>query len=134
MQVVSASQPYGSFMAQKNDLSRGKRFRALRLAAGFSQGELAKQLGIHRSNIGFWENTGVIPRSDLLKQIAELLGVSVEELLGQDSAPRRSAAPAGKTRQAFDAVAKLPRRQQEQIIKVINALVAQSTSETKADS
>lgn len=128
MQAISNSWPYGSSMAQKNDLSRGERFRSIRLAAGFSQAELAKQLGIHRSNIGFWENTGVIPRSDLLAPIANLLGVTVEELLGQDSPPRRSTAPAGKARQAFEAVTKLPRRQQDQILKVVEALVAQAAS------
>ena len=128
MQAVSNSWPYGSSMAQKNDLSRGERFRSIRLAAGFSQAELAKQLGVHRSNIGFWENTGVIPRSDLLAPIATLLGVTVEELLGQNSTPRRSTAPTGKARQAFEAVTKLPRRQQDQILKVVEALVAQAAS------
>jgi hypothetical protein len=44
-------------------------------------------------------------------------------------APKPKAGPKGKVRQAFEAVSKLPRRQQEHVLKVVNALVAQSAAE-----
>lgn len=59
--------------------------------------------------------------------MADILGVTVDELLGK-SKPARVSSPGGKSRQAFEAVSKLPRRQQEQILKVVNALVAQASN------
>jgi hypothetical protein len=79
-----------------------------------------------QSNVSFWERTGLLPRSDKLAPIAKALGVTVEELLGQDK-PKRSAAPGGKVRQAFEQVARLPRRQQDKIVEVVEALVAKAS-------
>jgi hypothetical protein len=59
--------------------------------------------------------------------MAKALGVTVHELLGEPS-PGRLVAPGGKLGQVFDQVTKLPRRQQDKIIEVIQALVAQRAS------
>jgi len=72
----------------------------------------------------YWERSGQIPRSDVVAGIARVLGVSVEEVLGE-AQPRRAVAPGGKVRQAFEAVSKLPRHQQQKIVDVVEALVAQ---------
>jgi len=61
-------------------------------------------------------------------KLAEVLGVSMDELLNF-KAPKPKAGPKGKVKEAFEAVSKLPRRQQEHILKVVNALVAQSAAE-----
>ncbi len=101
--------------------------RELREAAGLSVRELARQIGEQHTNVLYWETSGNLPRSNVLVPMATALGVSVEELLGQPK-PIRTSSPAGKARLAFERVAKLPRRQQDQIIKVINALIAQHDS------
>jgi len=124
MQADFTSQLYDPCMAQHSDSARGKRLRAFRQAAGLSQSELAQRLGVHRSNIGFWENNGIIPRSDLLTPMAEALGVSVNDLLGKASKPKRAAPPMGRARLVFDQVSKLPRRQQQHIIRVVEDLIA----------
>jgi transcriptional regulator with XRE-family HTH domain len=124
MQAYFTSQLYDPRMAQHSDSLRGKRLRAFRQSAGLSQSELAQRLGVHRSNIGFWENNGIIPRSDLLTPMAEALGVTVNDLLGKASKPQRVAAPMGRARLVFDQVSKLPRRQQQHIIRVVEDLIA----------
>jgi transcriptional regulator with XRE-family HTH domain len=87
---------------------------------------LARALDVHHSNVGFWERTGVPPRSDLLIKMAEILGVSVDALLGENPrAKAAAAAPAGRARLAFAAVSKLPKRQQEKILSVVEAFVGQ---------
>jgi len=111
---------YNPAMSQKF----GSHLMELRRAAGLSQNALAAKLGVPQSNISFWEKWDKPPRGDILPGLAQVLGVSVDELLGY-KALKRKAAPVGKARQAFDAVSRLPRRQQDQIIKVVNALVAQ---------
>jgi len=61
----------------------------------------------------------------LLLPFANALGVSVDEVLGQ-AKPKRASAIAGKTRTAFESVAQLPRRQQDHIVNVVSALLAQA--------
>lgn len=106
----------------------GARLRALREAAGLSQRELARQLDVHYSNISFWEQTGTVPRGEVLPALAGILGVSVDDLLGVTKAkpPKRAAgAPTGRARFVFEAVSKLPARQQQKILEVVEAFVAQ---------
>jgi len=98
--------------------------RRLREKAGLSVRELARQIGESHTNVSYWERSGQLPRSDKLTAIAKALGVSVEELLGEPKV-RRAATPAGKTRQVFESVSRLPRRQQQKIIEVVEALIAQ---------
>lgn len=98
--------------------------RSLRETAGLTLRELSRQIGEHPSNVSYWERTGSVPRSGVLLPMARALGVTVEELLGEPK-PRRATAPGGKARQVFDAVSRLPRRQQQKIVEVVEALVAQ---------
>jgi transcriptional regulator with XRE-family HTH domain len=119
MQAVFHFRHYSSRMAGiVSDL------KILRLAAGISQRELARLIGERQSNLSYWERTGQIPRSDVLTAIAQALGVSVEELLGQPK-PKRLQAPAGRARQLFEAISKLPRRQQDKILDVLEPFVQQ---------
>jgi transcriptional regulator with XRE-family HTH domain len=110
---------YDSLMAAKTNASH---LRSLREAAGISQRELARQIGQDQSNVRYWETTGKIPRSDVLMPMAKALGVTVEELLGEPKA-RRSPAPGGKVRQMFEAVSRLPRRQQQKIVDLLEPFV-----------
>lgn len=64
--------------------------------------------------------------------MAEALGVSVEDLLivetgktASRKAAKSNARPAGKVREVFDRVSKLPRRQQEHIVNWVSAYVSQ---------
>jgi transcriptional regulator with XRE-family HTH domain len=122
MQALFSTGVYCPLMATKSNLRR------LREAAGLSVRELARQIEESPTNVSYWERSGQIPRSDVVAAIARVLGVSIEAVLGE-AQPRRAAAPGGKVRQAFEAVSKLPRRQQEHVLKVVNALVAQSSVE-----
>jgi len=97
----------------------------MREAAGLSQRDLAARLGIHHSNLGYWERSGQPPRSDLLPAMADALGVSIEQLLGHETRRTNVVAPNGRSRLAFEAVSKLPKRQQLKIVEVVEALVAQ---------
>lgn len=101
--------------------------RKLRLAAGLSVRELGRQIGQQPTNISFWERTGKTPRSEVLVDMAKVLGVSVEQLLGETPARKSPGNQPGKLGRTFEAVAKLPRRQQQKIIEVVEALVAQAS-------
>lgn len=117
MQELFSGVAYAVTMTAKNG-----HLRSLREKAGLTLRELARQVGEHPSNVSYWERTGSTPKSDVLLPMAKALGVTVEELLGEPK-PRRATAPGGKARQVFDAVSQLPRRQQQKIVEVVEALV-----------
>ena len=48
---------------------------------GFTQDDLAVELGIDRSTVAKWETGKAYPRASLLPKIAEILGCTVDELL-----------------------------------------------------
>jgi transcriptional regulator with XRE-family HTH domain len=116
MQALFSAGVYDDVMAEKS------RLRELREAAGISQRELARQVGQDQSNIRYWETSGNLPRSDVLLPMAKALGVTVEELLGEPR-PKRVVSPGGRARQLFDAVSKLPRRQQDKILDILEPYV-----------
>jgi transcriptional regulator with XRE-family HTH domain len=98
--------------------------RQLREAAGLSQRELARMIGQEQSNVRYWEQSDKPPRSDVLAPMAQALGVTVEDLLGLPK-PRRVLAPGGKVRQLFEEVSRLPRRQQDKIVSLLEPFVVQ---------
>ena len=100
----------------------GSHLRSLREASGLSLRELARQIDEQPTNLSYWERTGNLPRADLIIPIAQALGVTPEEILRQNTL-RRTAAPGGKIRQAFEQIQKLPRRKQDKIIEVVEALL-----------
>jgi transcriptional regulator with XRE-family HTH domain len=111
---------------------QGTRLAELRKDAGLSQYELARYVGVPQANIAFWERSEKPPRSEVLPKMAEALGVTVEDLLNVNAgktAPRKATKsngrPAGKVREVFDRVSKLPRRQQEHIVNWVSAYVSQ---------
>jgi transcriptional regulator with XRE-family HTH domain len=96
--------------------------RALRKKAGLTQRELGAILGKHYSNIGFWETNGKMPPAELLPAMAKALGISIEEIFGLKKKDL-SVSFGGKARLTFEAVAQLPKKRQERILEVINALL-----------
>ena len=59
----------------------GKRIAALRRDRGLKQDDLAQQLGVTPQAVSKWENDQTCPDITLLPQLAQILGVSVDELL-----------------------------------------------------
>jgi transcriptional regulator with XRE-family HTH domain len=107
------------------------RLRHLREKAGISLRELARQINEQPSNINFWETSGNLPRSDVLVSIAKVLGVTVEELLGEPR-PRRAPAPGGRIGRLLESVATLPRRQQEKVIDIFETVLVGQQSKANS--
>ena len=69
----------------------GKRIAALRRDKGLKQDELAQQLGVTPQAVSKWENDQTCPDITLLPQLAQILGVSVDELLSGKAEPEAPA-------------------------------------------
>jgi transcriptional regulator with XRE-family HTH domain len=117
MQELFSHTAYARGMAAKS------RLRELREAAGLSARELARQIGEQHTNILYWEQSGNLPRSNVLAPMAKALGVGVHDLLGEPK-PGRAVVPGGRLGQVFEQVAKLPRRQQQKVIEMAEGFLA----------
>jgi transcriptional regulator with XRE-family HTH domain len=96
----------------------------LRKAAGFSQQELADTLGTRQSTIASWERSANPPRGEFLPMLAKTLGVSADVLL-QMERRQKHPGPASRIEQLFQEVSSLPRRRQERIVTVVQALLSE---------
>jgi transcriptional regulator with XRE-family HTH domain len=116
-------QAFFSFVDYRDGMAAKSNLRELRETAGLSVRELARQIGESNTNVSYWERSGQIPRSDVLAPMAKALGVSVEALLGEPKS-RRTPVPGGRLGQVFEAVSKLPRRQQRKVIEMAEGFLA----------
>jgi len=67
----------------------GARLARLRKAAGFTQTQLAEELGVSR-RIAYREAESSHPPASLLKDLACVLNTSIEELLGSEPPKRKT--------------------------------------------
>lgn len=59
------------------------RLKELRLQHGFSQEELAEQIGIKQNSYSDWENGKCKPNYEKLEKLADFFGVSLDWLFGR---------------------------------------------------
>lgn len=60
-------------------------FRKFRKRAGLTQTELAKKIDMTQAAVGSWERGEAYPRVAKLKELADLYGCTVDELLQEDT-------------------------------------------------
>ena len=59
----------------------GKRIASLRRGKGLTQDELSEMMGVSPQAVSKWENDQSCPDITSLPQLAEILGITVDELL-----------------------------------------------------
>jgi transcriptional regulator with XRE-family HTH domain len=62
-----------------------ERLKRARLAKGFSKSDLAREIGVHYSQIGRYEEKGAQPSVDVLAKLANALEVSSDYLMNGSS-------------------------------------------------
>ena len=100
----------------------GQRLARLRKAAGLSQGELAERLGATQSLVSEYEHDNRRVHGERLSQIARLLHVSVDELLGHKAA-KTNGALSLKTVRRLKAIEALPPKRQKFVLQTLDALL-----------
>jgi len=104
----------------------GAHVAELRKQQDITQVEMAKALGVSQQTINSYEvGRRRIPVS-ALATLARTLGVSLEELLGEESAAAaKKRGPAPKLQQQMERIQHLPRAQQRFVMQVIDTVLAQ---------
>ncbi|MEW6277771.1 MAG: helix-turn-helix domain-containing protein [Candidatus Eremiobacterota bacterium] len=62
-------------------MSLGKTISRLRTKKGWTQAQLAEQLGMHQNHVNRLENDKMKPRPNTLERLAEVLDASIDDLL-----------------------------------------------------
>jgi transcriptional regulator with XRE-family HTH domain len=62
-------------------LAIGEKIKELRLASGWSQGDLATRVLVSRQSVSKWENNITVPDIEKLVDLSELFDVSLDELI-----------------------------------------------------
>jgi transcriptional regulator with XRE-family HTH domain len=119
----------GGRPAKKSRSTLGERLAEARIKVGLSQAEVAERMGTTQPAIAYWERGAKRLRSDVVARLSQILDVSADELLGTKARRTQTAKPTGRARQLFDAVSKLPRRQQEKVFSILEPFVAQHGGE-----
>lgn len=106
----------------------GTRLARLRQAAGFTQTELAKAIGASQRMIAYYESESSRPPAHLLASLAEVLGTTVDTLLGTRPVKREVTAHDARLLRKVAEIEKLPAADRRVVIRVIDALLAQHRS------
>jgi DNA-binding XRE family transcriptional regulator len=74
-------------------MNLGENIYRLRTAKNMSQGDLADALEVSRQSVSKWENNSAVPELDKLVKMAQLFGISLDELVtgevpGETNAPQ----------------------------------------------
>jgi transcriptional regulator with XRE-family HTH domain len=100
----------------------GARLTQLRKAAGYTQVELAEALGTTQRMIAYYEGPAENPPAALLPELAQLLGVSVDELLGVRPV-RRTKKTDTRLQRRLQQVEKLDVKERRQVLQLLDAFI-----------
>lgn len=101
----------------------GARLVQLRKQAGMTQTALAQEIGVSQRMMAYYEGPTAFPPAHLLPAIARVLGVSVEALLGTETAKRKSKAVDTRMQRRLQQIASLPPDERRQIMQVVDAFI-----------
>jgi transcriptional regulator with XRE-family HTH domain len=105
----------------------GQRIALLRKAQGLTQVQLAEAMGVAQQTLAHYEAGRLRLLAGALPNLANQLGVTVEELVGTPSGAKRSASKRGpqpKIAQQLERIQALPAAEQRAIVKVLDSVLA----------
>jgi transcriptional regulator with XRE-family HTH domain len=102
--------------------SFSKRLARLRKAAGYSQYTLADAVGITNRMVAYYEGETDHPPTHLLPKLAQVLGVTTDQLLGIQKV-KEVKQKDSRLWQRFAQVEKLPPRQRKKIVDILDAFL-----------
>lgn len=104
----------------------GARIAELRKAQNITQVQMAETLGVSQQTINSYEvGRRRVPVS-ALPTLARSLGVSLEELLGEDASAAKKRGPAPKLQQQIERIQQLPRTQQRFVMQMLDTVLQQA--------
>lgn len=106
----------------------GERLAQLRKAAGYTQQQLADEIGASRRQVAYYEGESEHPPASLLIALARALNVTTDELLGMRIGRAKAAVPAVSTRleRRLKLIERMPAKPKQQLLGLIDTFLAAS--------
>jgi transcriptional regulator with XRE-family HTH domain len=102
----------------------GKRLAAARKGKGWSQAELARRLNATRALIDYYERRAKNPTMDFVQRVADVLDVSVTELVnGEGKELRKRPGPVSKMEKQIEELRRLPRTKQRFVSELLDTVL-----------
>jgi transcriptional regulator with XRE-family HTH domain len=105
----------------------GARIAQARKSQGITQQQLADQLGIAQQTLAHYEVGRLRVPASMLPVLAQLLTLSLDELMGTSLAKRRGKrGPTSRLQQQIEAVEQLPKTKQQFVSQMLDTVLAQA--------
>jgi transcriptional regulator with XRE-family HTH domain len=117
----------------KEEETFGKRLARLRQAAGYSQRELAAEIGISYRMVAYYEAQTVYPPAHLLPVLAKTMGVSTDQLLGVERAKSNGKVRDTKLWRRFSQIEKLPPEKRKPIVQLLDTFIEREELKKKVE-
>ena len=101
----------------------GERLAKFRQTAGFSQRDLAAEIGISQRMIAYYEKETQHPPTQLLPVLAKALGLSADQLIGLEKVKDEGKQRDNRLWRRFSQVEKLPSPKRKQIVQILDAFL-----------
>lgn len=105
----------------------GARIAQLRKEAGFSQQAVADSLEIAQQTYANYEVARARPSVSMLPTLAQLFGVSVDELLGLNRGGAGRRGPTPLLQKQIERLTRLPKSQQRVVMQMLDGVLSQSS-------
>ncbi|MGI6301027.1 MAG: helix-turn-helix domain-containing protein [Verrucomicrobiota bacterium] len=132
MNLVNENIPYIDGMAGRPSTKQpsilGARLAELRKAAGLSQAQLAKTLGMPQRTLSYYEREADDLPAKMLTDLSRALGVSVTDILQSDDGTARKRGPKSKIERQLEVVRQLPRGEQQFVSKVLDSILQKTAA------
>ena len=102
----------------------GENLKTLRKQKGFSQEELATRLHVVRQTISKWEKNLSVPDADTLIRLAEVLEVTVSELLGAKIENENAASDVAEQLSRINEQLAIKNRRSRRVWKIVAIILA----------
>lgn len=113
-------------LAKIDNSGIGERIARCRKDRGLTQKELAERLGVTQPVVSDYENDVIRIPADMVIQLAEILGVSTDELLGFKREGNVKGIQNRRLNRRLVAIEKLNKRDQEALLRTIDAFVSKA--------
>ncbi len=96
---------------------------SLRKAAGYTQQELANEIGVTRRTIAYYERETTNPPSAILPDLAKSLGITIDELFGLKAVKKTNNVNKSRLQRRMQQIEKMKNKEKRQILQLIDAFI-----------
>jgi transcriptional regulator with XRE-family HTH domain len=104
----------------------GARVAQARKAQNLTQQQLGDQLGIPQQTLAHYEGGHVRFPASMIPTLAEILGLTLEELMGHER-PKGKRGPSSRLQQQLDRISQLPKTKQVFVMEMLDAVLAKAS-------